>query len=476
MSETPVVTRFAPSPTGFLHIGGARTALFNWLFARGCQGSFFLRIEDTDRARSTKSAIDAIIEGLGWLGLDWDGEPFFQSHHADDHRDVAHRLLEAGAAYKCYGTAEDIEQWRGEARAEGRALRSPWRDRLPETAPAGQSFVVRLRVPETRSTEIEDIVQGKVSWKNKDFDDFILLRSDGSPTYMLAVVADDRAMGVTHVIRGDDHLVNAGRQSLIYDALGWKRPVFVHIPLIYGPDGKKLSKRHGALGVEVYRDQGFLPEALCNYLLRLGWARGDQEYFSREEAIQAFSPDGLNKAPARLDFDKMKSVNAHYMRLAEEERLLKLLAPFLESGFKGSVLPKNQQKLMRAMPVLKTRAQTLHDLAEQARFLMRPLPYDLSPKVEKKLTEEMRERLLRLKKKMEESGDWSEPALDAMLTSFLKEENVLLKEVGPVLRGLLTGGAPSPGLSDTLYSLGREESLARMQAFLLSSPKHQARG
>ena len=328
-TDNPIRTRFAPSPTGFLHIGGARTALFNWLLAKRHGGQFFLRIEDTDRARSTQAAVDAILDGLSWLGLDWDGDAISQFDRADRHVEVAHELLAKGQAFKCYCSPDEVQELRDQAFAEGRALRSPWRDRDPADAPADTPFTVRFRAPDSDVT-LKDAVQGEVRWAAKEFDDLILLRSDGTPTYNLAVVVDDHDMGITHIVRGDDHLVNGGRQSQIYDALGWDRPVFAHIPLIHGDDGKKLSKRHGALGAEDYRAMGYLPEGLRNYLLRLGWSHGDQEIFTDAEAIAAFDLSGLNKAPARMDMGKLNHINGHHLAQADDTRLAELVVPFLD--------------------------------------------------------------------------------------------------------------------------------------------------
>src|SRR5213595_3024383 len=376
MSET-VVTRFAPSPTGFLHIGGARTALFNWLYARGRGGRMLLRIEDTDRERSTDAAIEAIIDGLTWLGLDWDGDAIHQFARADRHREVVDTLLATGRAYRCYASPEELEAMREAARREGRSMRydGRWRDRNPSEAPPGVKPVIRLRATTEGETVIDDQVQGRVVWQNKDLDDLVLLRSDGTPTYMLAVVVDDHDMGVTHVIRGDDHFTNAARQTQIYQALGWQVPVMAHVPLIHGPDGSKLSKRHGALGVDAYRAMGYLPEALRNYLVRLGWSHGDQEIFSTEEMVAAFDLPQIGRSPARFDFAKLESLNGHYIRqsadadlVAELERVLPHIAGGPELAAK--LTPQIRQKLLAAMGGLKERAKTLVELAEGARFIV----------------------------------------------------------------------------------------------------------
>src|SRR5216117_1290593 len=375
MSET-IVTRFAPSPTGFLHIGGARTALFNWLYARGRGGRMLLRIEDTDRERSTQAAIDAILDGLTWLGLDWDGATVYQFSRSERHREVARSLLNAGRAYLCYSSPEELAQMREKARSEGRAklYDGRWRDRDASEAPPGVQPVIRLKAPLTGETVIEDQVQGRVVWQNENLDDFVLLRSDGTPTYMLAVVVDDHDMGVTHIIRGDDHLNNAARQTQIYQALGWTVPVMSHIPLIHGPDGSKLSKRHGALGVDAYRAMGYLPVAMRNYLVRLGWAHGDQEIFSTEEMIAAFDLPQIGRSPARFDFAKLESLNGHYMRSSGPQELVAALdavLPHLPNGTEVApkLTPAVRDQFLTAMPELKERAKTLVELLDAASFI-----------------------------------------------------------------------------------------------------------
>jgi glutamyl-tRNA synthetase len=462
-NDNPIRTRFAPSPTGFLHIGGARTALFNWLFARHHGGEFHLRIEDTDRARSTQAAIDAILDGLSWMGLDWDGDVVSQYARADRHVEVVEELLSQGKAFKCYCTTEEVQALRDTAFAEGRALRSPWRDRAPDEAPDGTPYVVRFKAPDS-DLVLEDAVQGNVRWASKEFDDLILLRSDGSPTYNLAVVVDDHDMGITHIVRGDDHLVNGGRQSQIYDALGWDRPVFAHVPLIHGQDGKKLSKRHGALGAEAYRDMGYLPEGLRNYLLRLGWSHGDQEIFTDAEAIAAFTLDGLNKAPARMDMDKLNHINGHHMARADDARLVELVLPFLdplEDRIEDAQI--TQERLLAAMPVLKTRAATLEELARQAYFLLKSRPFRLEGKAAKPLTEEARQRLYRLFIRLSDLASWTDEALATELKTFAEAEEVGFGKVGQPLRAALTGGAPAPDLSLVMAFLGREEALGRIE-------------
>nr|WP_291842526.1 glutamate--tRNA ligase [Maricaulis sp.] len=457
-------TRFAPSPTGFLHIGGARTALFNWLFARHHGGQFLLRIEDTDRARSTQAAIDAILDGLGWLGLDWDGDAISQFERADRHAEIAYDLLGKGHAFKCWCTPDEVQALRDEAFAAGRALRSPWRDRDAADGPVDQPFTVRFRAPDS-DVVLEDAVQGTVRWAAKEFDDLILLRSDGSPTYNLAVVVDDHDMEITHIVRGDDHLVNGGRQSQIYDAMGWERPVFAHVPLIHGQDGKKLSKRHGALGAEAYRDMGYLPEGLRNYLLRLGWSHGDQELFSDAEAVAAFNLGGLNKAPARMDLDKLNHINAYHISQAENARLVELVTPFLDT-LEARIADADitRERLTAAMPVLKTRASTLEELATQSYFLLRPRPFRLEGKAAKPLKDDdARDRLYRLFTHLGDLDAWTEAALSDALKEFAEAENVGFGKIGQPLRAALTGGAPAPDLALVMTFIGRDETLDRIK-------------
>ncbi|HCY56752.1 MAG TPA: glutamate--tRNA ligase [Oceanicaulis sp.] len=454
-----IITRFAPSPTGFLHIGGARTALFNYLFARQTGGQFKLRIEDTDRERSTSEAVDAILAGLRWLGLDWDGDAVSQHARADRHREVAEELVTQGKAFRCYCTPEEVEKLREEAFAEGRALRSPWRD--GGTPPDDRRFTVRFRAPDS-DIVLDDAVQGEVRWGAKEFDDLILLRADGNPTYNLAVVVDDHDMGVTHIIRGDDHLVNGGRQAQLYDALGWDRPVFAHIPLIHGPDGKKLSKRHGALGADAYREMGYLPEGLRNYLARLGWSHGDQELFSDAELLAAFSLEGLNKAPARLDFDKMAFVNHHHIRQADNTRLLALLTERLE-GRKGLVEGGiAKARLIPAMDMLKERSKTLAEMESQAYFLLRERPFGIDDAVRKHLSPDALALLSRLRGVLAAHNDWTNDALGNLLKAFAQDEGVGFGKIGQPLRAVLTGGAPAPDMSLVLALLGREETIARL--------------
>ncbi|NBW08051.1 MAG: glutamate--tRNA ligase [Caulobacteraceae bacterium] len=457
----PVVTRFAPSPTGFLHIGGARTALFNHLFARRHGGKFLIRVEDTDRERSTDEAVKAIFDGLSWLQLFADEEPVFQFSRADRHREVVQTLLETGHAYRDYTSAEETGRLRDEAKAEKRTFESPWRDRVAEGLEAEQPFVVRFRRPLPARVEVADAVQGDVSWDAADLDDLVLLRSDGAPTYNLAVVVDDHDMGVTHVIRGDDHLNNAARQSLIYDALGWARPVFAHIPLIHGPDGAKLSKRHGAQAVHEYAEMGYLPEAMRNYLARLGWSHGDDELFSDEQAQEWFDLAGIGKAPARLDFDKLAHVNAHWMRLADDDGLAKQVLDLHLA--RGHVLAEDDEaRLTRAMPFLKDRAKTLVELADQSAFVLRRRPLTIFEKALPMLAGESGERIGRLRDRLKLFASWDVFALEAELKVFAEDEAVGFGKIGPAVRAALTGDGVSPDIAKTLAALGREESLGRL--------------
>ena len=382
-TASKIVTRFAPSPTGFLHIGGARTALFNWLYAKKMGGEFRLRIEDTDRKRSTDEATQAILDGMAWLGLHHDGDIVYQHSRADKHVSAALKLLSNGNAFKCYCTAEELDELRAQAREAGHAFRSPWRDKTESEAPEGGHYAIRFRVPDGETT-IEDQVQGQITWQNKEFDDLVLLRADGTPTYMLAVVVDDHDMGITHVIRGDDHLINAGRQSQIYSALSWDTPVFAHIPLIHGPDGKKLSKRHGALGVEAYQEMGYLPEGLRNYLLKLGWSVGDQDIYLGDSAAEAFTLKGINSAPARLDFDKMDHINGQHIIEMDDTELLALAFPFIEAQH-GPLSETQRSRLLAAMPSLKPRAATLKQIPEQASYLLAQRPLSITGKAKKAL-------------------------------------------------------------------------------------------
>ncbi|MCB2102286.1 MAG: glutamate--tRNA ligase [Rhodobacterales bacterium] len=454
-----VVTRFAPSPTGFLHIGGARTALFNWLFAKHHDGRFLLRIEDTDRARSTQAAVDAIFDGLSWLGLDWDGEAVSQFARADLHRAAAERLLAEGRAYKCYCSPEELAEMREKARAEGRSALydGRWRDRDPADAPPGVAPVIRLKTPNDGETVVDDAVQGTVRVANTTLDDMVLLRADGTPTYMLAVVVDDHDMGVTHVIRGDDHLTNTFRQVGLYNALGWDTPVFAHIPLIHGPDGAKMSKRHGALGAEAYRDMGFLPEALCNYLLRLGWSHGDDEIITIEQAIQWFDLAAVNKGAARFDMDKLTSLNGHYIRHADDGRLADLVLARMDAP--GPVVA---ERVRRAIPHLKERAKTIVELTESAQFLSNGRPLALAPKAAQLLDDDGRAVLRGLRDPLTGVTDWTVPSLEAAVRSFADGAGLKLGKVAQPLRAALTGTTVSPGIFDVLDVLGSEEALGRI--------------
>jgi glutamyl-tRNA synthetase len=460
-----VVVRFAPSPTGFLHIGGARTALFNWLFAKHHGGRYLLRIEDTDRARSTQAAVDAIIDGLSWLGLGWDGDIVYQSQRLERHAEAARRLLAEGRAYHCYCTAEELEEMRQRARAEGRPMRydGRWRDRDPAEAPPGVAPTIRLKAPQAGETVIDDLVQGTVTVANEQLDDLIILRSDGTPTYNLSVVVDDHDMGITHVIRGDDHLTNAFRQTQIYRALGWDVPRFAHVPLIHGPDGAKLSKRHGALGVDAYRDMGYLPEALRNYLLRLGWGHGDAEIISTEQAIAWFDIDAVGKAPARFDFVKLANLNGHYIRVADDKRLTDEIAARLEAAAGRELSAAERERIRRAMPELKPRAKTLVELAEAAAFLVRSRPLPLDAAAQKLLTAGARESLRDLAGELAAVEDWSADSLEHKVRAAAESRGVKLGSLAQPLRAALSGSNVSPPIFAVMEVLGRDESLDRIR-------------
>jgi glutamyl-tRNA synthetase len=469
MSE-PVVTRFAPSPTGFLHIGGGRTALFNWLYARRMGGKMMLRIEDTDRERSTSAAIAAIIDGLTWLGITWDGEIVFQFARAARHRQIAEQLLAAGKAYRCYASPEELTVMREAARAEGRSklYDGRWRDRDPSEAPPGIKPVIRLKAPQTGETVVEDQVQGRVVWQNENLDDFVLLRSDGTPTYMLAVVVDDHDMGITHIIRGDDHLNNGARQTQIYQALGWNVPVMAHIPLIHGPDGSKLSKRHGALGVDAYRAMGYLPAAMRNYLVRLGWAHGDQEIFSTEEMIAAFDLGHIGRSPARFDFAKLESLNGHYIRTSSDADLitaLEGLLPHIAGGqeLASKMTPALRSKMLTAMPALKERAKTLVELFDATRFLWASRPLDLNEQAKVLLTSEAKTVTAALLPELVAINDWTPEAIEAVVRGYAERSGLKLGVVAQPLRAALTGRTTSPPIFDVLAVLGKDESLARLR-------------
>ena len=459
-----VVTRFAPSPTGFLHIGGARTALFNWLYARHWGGRFLLRIEDTDRARSTDAARQAITEGLEWLGLDWDGEAVSQSSRAARHAEVAEKLLSEHKAYPCYASPEELAAMRDAAKKEGRGALydGRWRDRDPADAPRGVDPVIRFKAPGQGDTTIADLVQGDVTVANDQLDDMVLLRADGTPTYMLAVVVDDHDLGVTHVIRGDDHLRNAFRQLQLYPALSWDVPMFAHVPLIHGADGARLSKRHGSLGVDAYRDAGFLPEALCNYLLRLGWGHGDDEIIGREDAIRWFDLDGVGRAPARFDMARLTSLNGHYIRAADDATLVSLILPLLDQKLEGAMANDAAERLYKGMAGLKERAKTIEELSDNAVFYVKKRPLVLSDKAACLLDDQARELLVRLRADLEALAEWSADAIEVAARAAAMRDGVKLGRIAQPLRAALTGTTASPGLFEVMEGLGRVESLGRL--------------
>ena len=456
------IVRFAPSPTGFLHIGGARTALFNWLFAKHHGGKFRLRIEDTDRTRSTQEAVDAIIDGMRWLELEWDGEILFQSQQLARHAQVARQLLAEDKAYYCFCTPRELEAMREKARAEGRSVRydGTWRDRDPKTAPAGVPPVIRLKAPQTGETVIEDRVQGRVTVGNEQLDDLIILRADGTPTYNLSVVVDDHDMAISHVIRGDDHLNNAFRQTQIYRALGWEVPVFAHVPLIHGPDGAKLSKRHGALGVDAYREMGYLPAALRNYLLRLGWSHGDAEIISTAQAIEWFELDAVGRAPARFDFAKLANLNGHYIREIDDQHLVALVAPFIERALERPLNERDRQRLAAAMPGLKPRAKTLVELADIAHFYVAPRPIPVDDKAKAQLAPAR--PLIGALAQALDNATWDSASLEAAVRAFAEAQGLKLGQAAQPLRAALTGSTASPPIFEVMAVLGRAESLARL--------------
>ncbi|MFO7856701.1 MAG: glutamate--tRNA ligase [Paracoccaceae bacterium] len=462
-TEGAPVTRFAPSPTGFLHIGGARTALFNWLYARGRGGKFLLRIEDTDRARSTPEATQAILEGLTWLGVDWDDEAVSQAARLEAHRMTAEAMLAAGSAYRCWSSKEEIEAFREAAKAAGEPplFRSPWRDR--DDGDLAEPHVIRLKAPREGEVTVEDAVQGRVTWPAAQMDDLILLRSDGTPTYMLAVVADDHDMGVTHVIRGDDHLTNAARQTLIYRGLGWETPVFAHIPLIHGPDGAKMSKRHGAVGIDVYRRDGYLPEALRNYLARLGWAHGDEEFFSDAQAQAWFDLSGINKAAARFDFAKLAHLNGMHIRASDDARLVEACLDVLEARDEPKPDATRLAQLAQAMPGLKERSKTVVELLEMAHYLLVDRPLEPDEKAAKLLSGDAPIVLARFVARLRDASEWEAATLESAARDFAEAEGLKLGKVAQPLRAALTGRAVSPGVFDVMVTLGREETLARLE-------------
>lgn len=459
-----VVTRFAPSPTGFLHIGGARTALFNWLFARHHGGKYLLRVEDTDRKRSTQEAIDAILEGLEWLGLSPDKEPVFQSARQARHSEVAKALLESGNAYYCYCTPEELTEMREKARAEGRTVLydGRWRDRDPSEAPDGIPPVVRLKAPHDGETVIQDAVQGEVRVANSQLDDMVLLRADGTPTYMLSVVVDDHDMGVTHIIRGDDHLTNAFRQTQIYRAMGWEVPVFGHIPLIHGADGAKLSKRHGALGVEAYRDMGYLPEALLNYLMRLGWSHGDEEIIPLEKAVEWFELEDVNRGASRFDFDKLGALNGHYIREGDDQRLLSLIQPGLEKAIGGPLSDDRKTRVAAGLLGLKPRSKTILELIDNALFYAKERPLEMDQKAAKILTPEARTLMATLREKFEQLSIWDEASIAQALRELVEENDLKLGQLAQPLRAALCGSTVSPGIFEVAAALGQTETLGRL--------------
>jgi glutamyl-tRNA synthetase len=469
--DRKVVTRFAPSPTGMLHIGGARTALFNWLYAKHTGGTFLLRIEDTDRERSKPEHVNAITKGLKWLELDWDGEPLFQFARNERHREVALSLLASGGAYNCYLTAEELTAMREKAKAEGRpqAIESPWRDCDPKEAPPGIKPSVRLRTRRDGETVVDDRVQGRVVIPNKDLDDLIILRSDGTPTYNFAVVVDDHDMGITHVIRGVDHLTNAARQTQVYTALGWDVPIFAHVPLIHGPDGAKLSKRHGAEATDAYRAMGYLPEAMRNYLVRLGWSHGDDEIMSTEQLIEWFDLDAIGRSPARFDFAKLADLNGHYIRKATDDELIRRLRELFEVVDGGAEKlarldgAGGWEKLRIALPGLKERAKTLLELIDGAAFLFADRPLALDEKAAKLIDADARAILAALIPRLEAAPEWTAPVLEAEVRAFAEASGAKLGKIAQPLRAALTGRSISPPVFDVMHALGRDEALARLK-------------
>ncbi|QDO98467.1 glutamate--tRNA ligase [Ferrovibrio terrae] len=461
---TKVVTRFAPSPTGYLHIGGARTALFNWLFSRHHGGTFLLRIEDTDRERSTDDAVQKIFQGLKWLGLDWDGEPVMQFSRMNRHAEVAHKMLAEGKAYHCYCSQEELEEMRNKAKAEGRPMRydGRWRDRDPKDAPAGVKPVVRFKAPQAGSTVIKDHVQGDVTFQNEQLDDLIILRSDGTPTYNLSVVVDDHDMGVTHIIRGDDHLTNAARQTQLYLAAGFVVPDFAHIPLIHGPDGAKLSKRHGALGTEAYADMGYLPAAMRNYLLRLGWSHGDEEIISTQQAIEWFGLDHVGRSPARFDFAKLNNLNGHYIRHSSDDDLLAAALPFVEKKLGRACNQAEVAQIKAILPTVKERAKDLNEITEALGFLFVARPIQADAAAQKHLDDAAKARIRTMIETLNGVSDWTAASTEAAVRALSETQQVKLGQLAQPLRAALTGRTVSPPIFDVLAVLGREETLARL--------------
>lgn len=461
-----VVTRFAPSPTGFLHIGGARTALFNWLFARHHGGTFRLRIEDTDVARSTEEAKRAIIDGLQWLGLDWDDEIVYQMSRSTRHREVAEELVKMGKAYYCYASQKELATMRETAEKNGQSFRYDrrWRDKSPSDAPSDITPVIRIKAPLDGEILVKDLVQGDVTFSADALDDFIILRSDGTPTYMHAVVVDDHDMGITHIIRGDDHLNNAGRQSIIYQAMGWDIPQFAHIPLIHGPDGAKLSKRHGALGVEAYRDMGYLPEGLRNYLLRLGFAHGDEELIDTERAIEIFDVAGIGQSPSRMDFAKMDSVNAHYLRLMADDKILPLLIPRIETRLQTSLDDTKIAILSKAIAGLKPRVHNFEQMADAALFYVRDIPIPLDAKAVALVTTDNQQLLRAFADNLASLDSWHSSEIELNAKAFAAEKGKKLGEIMQIVRVAIAGSTASPSMFEAMEYLGKQESLDRMLA------------
>ncbi len=459
-----VVTRFAPSPTGYLHIGGARTALFNWLYARHCGGKFYLRIEDTDRERSTEEAVDAIFEGLEWMGFDWDAEPVFQFARAPRHVEVAKQLLKEGKAYYCYCSPEELAQMREEQKAAGKPVRydGRWRDRDPSEAPAGVKPVIRIKAPREGETVLHDLVQGEVRVSHDQLDDMILVRADGTPTYMLSVVVDDHDMGVNHVIRGDDHLTNTFRQIMLHEALGWDVPTYAHIPLIHGPDGLKLSKRHGALGAHVYKEMGFLPEAMRNYLLKLGWAHGDDEIISTEQAIEWFDIKDVVRSPARFDMVKLTSINGVYIRNSSDEHLMKYVRPIMEKELGSALTEEQAARVMAGMADLKERAKNLNELAKSAMFYVRPRPLPLLSDKAGRLISDGKAALETLSAEMRGVSEWKHDVLEQMARDYAEQNGVKLGAAAQPLRAAVTGSEVSPPIFRIMEILGKEETLSRL--------------
>ncbi|WP_166415825.1 glutamate--tRNA ligase [Cochlodiniinecator piscidefendens] len=462
MSDRPVVTRFAPSPTGYLHIGGARTALFNWLYARGNGGKFLLRVEDTDRERSTPEATAAILRGMEWLGLDYDGEAISQFERADRHAEVAHAMLDSGHAYKCFATQDEIQAFRETAKAEGKStlFRSPWRDASSDTH-ADAPYVIRVKAPRDGETVVEDQVQGRVAWKNETLDDMICLRSDGTPTYMLAVVVDDHDMGVTHVIRGDDHLSNAARQSLVYNAMDWEIPVWAHIPLIHGADGKKLSKRHGALGVEEYQAMGYPASGMRNYLARLGWSHGDDEFFTDSQAKEWFGFGGIGKSPARFDFKKLENLSGQHIAQSDDAALLHEIEGFLSANNEDPLSETQRHDLLKAMYCLKEKSKMFGNLLEKSRFILTSRPIERDEKSEKSLDDVSRSILSSLTPHLQ-NATWSREDLEAAVSEVAETQGLKLGKLVAPIRAALAGRTTTPSVFDMMLVLGRDETLARI--------------